>query len=163
MACLGVGRVSSASSQKSLGRSASSGGEVRAISASVITRSRARSALPRVGRSATLETGLVRFALTAIAPSSRDNPAFEAVRWLLAIGIHEGDFDPIGQSDSDGSLLPVIQPAILPLEDRPTEDQAGKLKIEAAVPEIALALLRVPDKLHSLICRCIYDCQGWLV
>ena len=69
IACLATGMTSSASSQKSLGKFASSGGDVRAISTSRTIRSRARSARPRLGTSAAFDRLLVRLALTTMTPT----------------------------------------------------------------------------------------------
>src|SRR5690606_10054784 len=69
IASLATGITSVAPCQKSAGKSASSGGEVRAISASLIDRRRATSARPRDGRLAAFDGLPVRLALTAIAPA----------------------------------------------------------------------------------------------
>jgi len=69
IACLPTGSTSAASAQKSSGRLASSGGEVRAMSTSRTTRSRARSARPLLGTSAALDRLAVRLALTTMTPT----------------------------------------------------------------------------------------------
>jgi len=108
MGRLGLGCTMAASVQKSAGRSASSGGEVRSITRSLVLRSLARSARPRAGRSLLFEGFEVRFTLTSVAQPGRDDPAHDPATGPGPVGVDHGECEPLSKANSDDPSLAVV-------------------------------------------------------
>ena len=147
MGFLGSGWTTTASSQKSSGRSASSGGEVLSIVRSVARRRRLRSARPRTGRSLLLEGPEVRRALTSVAHAGRDDATNDHAS-LGPIRVDHGERKPLGQPDRDDALFPVVPACVVALQGRSVGDERGELDIESALPKVSGTLPRVPREAH---------------
>src|SRR5262249_11052205 len=123
------GVTTSAAAQKSAGRSASSGAEVREISRSVMFFRRRTSARPRRGPLFARDGFPIRLALTAIAPSRRADPALDT-RPSVRLSVY-------------GTVR--WSPAATPMA-----------MIRRSLDEIRLALPRVPGESHDRIYMCVY-------
>ena len=107
--CFVGGSTTVASFQKSSGKSANSDGDVAWISRSDMRRSRDRSARPRwVGL---LRRGcfLVRFALTAVTLSGRNDSSIDLAAFVGPVGIHHGQRDALSHTQGDDSALTVVR------------------------------------------------------
>jgi hypothetical protein len=147
--CFAEGSTTVASSQKSSGRSANSGGDVALISRSETRRSRARSARPRTASLLRVGRLVVRFAFTVIALPGRNDSSIDFAVGLGPIRVDDGQRDTLSLAQGDDSALPVIAARICPLQPGPIEDLRGEFKVESALPEISSALPSIPAKARS--------------
>jgi hypothetical protein len=158
--CFATGFTTWAPFQKSLGRSASSGGEVRAIWPSDTRRSFASSARPLTGRSGSPDCFEVRLAFMAVAHPGRDDPS----NWragLGPVGVDHCQGNTLGDADRNDSAFTVVPARIDALEGRPVEDQGCELEVESSKVEILRALRGVPGEPHSVSIRVyIHSSQG---
>lgn len=146
MGSLATGSTTVAEAQKSSGRFLSSRGEVRAISASGTRRRRRRSARPFRGLLVDgLREGLT---LTAVTHSGRNNAPFLSTRFG-SISVDDGQRDAVGDSDGDHALFTVVTAVVYAFQRGIFEDLRREIKIEAAVPQIPIALASVPGKSHD--------------
>lgn len=64
--------------------------------------------------------------------------------------VNHGDDDVIERPDADPALVPVVPPVVRKRRHRPIEHPRGILEIQPALPDVAVVLLRIPDKPHGL-------------
>jgi hypothetical protein len=148
-----VGNTGTASSQKSGGRSRSSSGAVRAISASVTRRSRARFARPAVGVCGVglaREDFAVRLAFTTTTHSGRNDSPY-GLASLSPIGEDHGEGDPVGEPEGDPTHFSVVLACVDALQSRAGEDERREREVKASLGDIPLALRRVPEEAHGSI------------
>ena len=143
-----AGRTGTASTQKSAGSSRSSSGDDRRISASVIRRSWAKFARPRLGLELGREDFAVRLTLTTIAHSGR-NDSTDDIASLSPVGEDHSERNAISNAEGDPSYLTVILARVDALQSRAGEAQRGECEIKPSLSEVPLALLRVPVKAHQ--------------
>jgi hypothetical protein len=145
---LAIGKTSVGSSQKLSGRSASSVGAVRAISASESRRSSARSARPRLGL-LTLPAALVIYpSLFPTASSGGDDPSNDVGFQPRTICKNQGDMDLIREADGNKSTFSIIPAFILHHQNGTFKNQGCECKVKAALPIIGIALFPVPCESH---------------
>src|SRR5579871_4285639 len=101
-----------AESQKSYGRFASSGGDVRSISSSLMRRSLLKSARPTLGILACLRLA-IQPPFACVASTRRDDPAYSS-SLVGAIGIDDGQMEAVCDTDRYDSRLTVIRALVLP-------------------------------------------------
>ena len=116
------------------------------MAASETRRSKRRSALPREGKDL-LEGLAIRFALTAVTHSSRNDPTNYLVS-LSSVGVDHSERDAIGNSEGDDAPFPVVLTVVCALQRRAFKDERGEYEVEATVAEISLALCRIPREAH---------------
>ena len=124
IACFETG-TTTASFQKSGGRSVSSRGDVAASSASDTVRRRSTSARPRLGcTGSTLCCIRVDLTFMAISPPGRDDAPI-----AVAVGVDNREVHPVRLTDCDHAFLAVVVPAILYLDGAAVEDQGTRTRI----------------------------------
>jgi len=159
MASLATGVTTRASCQKFSGSSRSSGGDVRAISASLMRRSRARSARPFVGfveRAAGFEGFGIATAFSAVAETGIDDATNDRTRRTDSIGEYHNQRKSVGEAQGDDATFAVISPSVVVLDVRHREDERGEREVKPALGEITCALPGIPVEGHQEKHRCIY-------
>jgi hypothetical protein len=86
-------------------------------------RRRARLARPRFGASPARDGFAVRFALTAIAPSRRDDAALDVLVRFASIRIRHRQMDTLCNADGQNATLSIVSPVIHALENGLFKDQ----------------------------------------
>jgi hypothetical protein len=142
-----AGITGTASSQKSCGRSRSSSGEDRLMSASDVRRSLASFARPCVGTALRREDFAIGLALMATTHSGR-NDSSNDLAILSPIGIDHRERNPVGYAERDPPNLTVVLACVDALESRAREDRGGEGEIESSLRKIPLALLGIPREAH---------------
>jgi hypothetical protein len=95
-------------------------------------------------------------ALLAITYSGTDHAADDGPIAGHAICKHDGERNPIGQTQGDHSMLTVIPSRVVELDVRASKHLHGECKVEAPSLEVVVALGRIPverhrGKLHAYI------------
>src|SRR5262245_20100427 len=134
MARFGTGNTNSGVAQKLAGRSASSRGDVRSISSSVVRRIRASRARPRLGRLFLVEDLVINASLPPIGLPCGDDSAIDFSVRAHAIGVDQHQAYAIGHSDGHEPPLAVTPSRVLDDGRRAIEDQRCELEIKSALP-----------------------------
>src|SRR5262249_14533170 len=98
---------------------------------------------------------VIALTLQSVAPPGGNDPPCQA-GVSQAIGVDQGEVEPVGQPDRHNTLLAIVSPTILLLKRRAVEDQRGELKVEPTFCQVRLALLRIPRESHGKVYTCIY-------
>lgn len=137
-----------ASDQKSSGRFASSGGEVRRISESLTRRSRPRSALPRLGLLRLRDAVLICLPLLSAAKPSGNDPPNEFVVLSDSIGKNNREMQPVGETHGYEAAFAIVTSPVFADQYRPVEDERRKREVEAALAKVGRALGAIPRVSH---------------
>ena len=150
IACFVTGVTTRAPCQKSSGSARSSAGAVRAISASVVRRKRARSARPFVGvfdvvRRTGFADGFGRpAALLTVAESGADDPTHHRAVRSHSVSEDDRQRDLIGQPERHDAALAVVPTRVMKLDLGRREDLTGELKVESAQGQLPVTFRGIP-------------------
>src|SRR6185437_7826254 len=150
--CFGVKTISP-EVKKSSGRSASSGGEVRMMSSSVMLSISAKFARPRPGFS--VERFVIVSSLSSVTAARGNNPANDATI-SHAIGVDDSQIPAVSDTNRNDTPFTVVPARVVPLINVSVKDQRREREVETAPLKIGLTLLYVPSETKWVIYHCIY-------